>query len=209
MDVPMMTETSKDFYGYTRGDGYQAVDVPYSYGEMSMTVLLPDEGDLGALEDSLSAELLDRIMDDIEIDYVALTMPLFEFESEFKPARYPGRNGDARRLRRQSRFLRHDRLQGPVDLPCRPQGVRIGGRKRHRGGCVHGGGGHPSFRAEQRAHSRNGRPALHLPYPGHGHWHGPVPGPRDESGPGRGQRRKVNHHRQETTTTGGRASACT
>ena len=83
VDVPMMTETSKDFYGYTRGDGYQAVDVPYSYGEMSMTVLLPDEGDLGSLEDSLNAELLDQIMDDIEIDYITLTIPLFKFESEF------------------------------------------------------------------------------------------------------------------------------
>ena len=81
--VPMMTETSKDFYGYARGDGYQAVDVPYSYGEMSMTVLLPDDGELGALEDSLNADLLDQIMDDIEIDYVTLTMPLFKFESEF------------------------------------------------------------------------------------------------------------------------------
>ena len=28
--VPMMTETTKDLYGYARGDGYQAVDVPYS-----------------------------------------------------------------------------------------------------------------------------------------------------------------------------------
>ena len=39
VDVPMMTETSKDFYGYAKGDGYQAVDVPYSWGEMSMTAL--------------------------------------------------------------------------------------------------------------------------------------------------------------------------
>ena len=203
VDVPMMTETSDDFYGYARGDGYQAVDVPYSWGEMSMTVLLPDGGALAELEDSLNADLLDRIMDDIEIDYVTLTMPLFEFESEFSLRRYPGRNGDARRLRPQSRFLRHDRHQGPGDLPCRPQGVRIGGRKRHRGGCGHGGGGRASRTPGQRAHSRNGQPALHLPHPGHGHWHGPVPGPRDESGPGRGQRRKVNHHRQETTTTVG------
>ena len=48
-----------------------------------MTVLLPDGGALGPLEDSLGADLLDRIMDDIEIDYVTLTMPLFKFESEF------------------------------------------------------------------------------------------------------------------------------
>ena len=56
VDVPMMTETSKDFYGYAKGDGYQAVDVPYSWGEMSMTVLLPDEGALGDLENSLNAD---------------------------------------------------------------------------------------------------------------------------------------------------------
>ena len=83
VDVPMMTETAKASYGYAKGDGYLAVDVPYAWREMSMTVLLPDEGALGALEDSLNADLLDQIMDDIEIDYVTLTMPLFEFESEF------------------------------------------------------------------------------------------------------------------------------
>ena len=85
--VPMMTETSKDFYGYARGDGYQAVDVPYFWGEMSMTILLPDEGTLGAFEDSLDSELFDQIMDGIETDYVTLTMPLFKFESEFSLAK--------------------------------------------------------------------------------------------------------------------------
>ena len=37
-------------------DGYQAVDVPYSRGEMSMTVLLPGEGTFGEFEDSLDAD---------------------------------------------------------------------------------------------------------------------------------------------------------
>ncbi len=81
--VPMMTETTKEFYGYARGDGYQVVDVPYSWREMSMTILLPDEGALEELEGSLDSEMLNRIIDDIEIDYVILTMPLFEFESQF------------------------------------------------------------------------------------------------------------------------------
>ena len=81
--VPMMTETSKDFYGYASGDGYQAVDLPYSWGELSMTILLPDEGRLEEFEGSLDSEILDRIVDEIEIDYITLTMPLFEFESEF------------------------------------------------------------------------------------------------------------------------------
>ena len=83
VEVPMMEQTSKDFYGYARGDGYQAVDVPYYLGEMSMTILLPDEGTLEEFEDSLNTDVLDQILDDIEIDYVTLTMPLFKFESKF------------------------------------------------------------------------------------------------------------------------------
>ena len=79
----MMTETTKDFYGYARGDGYQAVDVPYSWGEMSMTILLPAKDEQEGFENSLDSEMLNRIIDDIEIDYITLTMPLFEFESEF------------------------------------------------------------------------------------------------------------------------------
>ena len=83
VDVPMMTETYRD-YGYARGDGYQVVDVPYSWGEMSMTILLPDEGTtLEEFEGSLDSELFDRIIDGIVTDWVTLTMPLFEFESDF------------------------------------------------------------------------------------------------------------------------------
>ena len=66
-----------------RDVGYQAVDLPYSWGELSMTILLPDEGGLEEFEGSLDSEMLDRIIDEIQIDYITLTMPLFEFESEF------------------------------------------------------------------------------------------------------------------------------
>ena len=83
VSVPMMTETTKDFYGYARGDGYQTVDLPYSLGELSMTILLPDQGRREEFESSLDSAMLDRIIDEIEIDYITLTMPLFEFESEF------------------------------------------------------------------------------------------------------------------------------
>jgi len=80
--VPMMTETLEHSYGYAKGDGYQAVDVPYR-GEVSMTILLPDKGKFGEFEDSLNPEVLGRILDDIEIEYITLTMPLFQFESQF------------------------------------------------------------------------------------------------------------------------------
>ena len=83
VEAPMMAETSKDFYGYAKGNGYQAVEVPYSQGEISMIILLPDEGTFGAFEGSLNADMLEQVLDDIDIDYVTLTMPLFKFESEF------------------------------------------------------------------------------------------------------------------------------
>ena len=82
VSVPMMTETNG--YGYARGDGYQAVDLPYSWGDLSMTILLPDEGNLGAFEDSLDSEMLDQIIDAVVTDAVTITMPLFEFESELR-----------------------------------------------------------------------------------------------------------------------------
>ena len=83
VEVPMMAETSRKFYGFAQGEGYQAVHVPYSLGEISMTILLPDEGTFGEFEDSLNAQVLDRIFDEIEIGNITLTMPLFELESEF------------------------------------------------------------------------------------------------------------------------------
>ena len=83
VNVPMMTETLKNSYGYAKGRSFQAVDVPYSRGEISMTILLPDKGTFPEFEASLNTGLLDRILDDIEIEYVTLTIPLFEFESQF------------------------------------------------------------------------------------------------------------------------------
>ena len=83
MGVPMMTETHHQYYGYFRGDGYQVVDVPYSGGELSLTMLLPDEGTLEAFEGSLDSGLFGQIIDGIETEWVTLTMPLFEFESQF------------------------------------------------------------------------------------------------------------------------------
>ena len=84
MSVPMMTETNG--YGYARGDGYQAVDLPYSWGDLSMTILLLHEGKLGEFEDSLDLELFDQIIDAVVTNAVTFTMPLFEFESELSLA---------------------------------------------------------------------------------------------------------------------------
>ena len=82
VEAPMM-RTSEDF-GYAAGDGYQAVDLPYAGDEMSMTVLLPDEGRFREFEESLDAALAERIIEGLGSRYVTLDLPRFEFESEFR-----------------------------------------------------------------------------------------------------------------------------
>ncbi len=81
VDVPMMS-TMNDF-GYASGEGYQAVDLPYVGDELSMTILLPDEGRFGEFEDGLEASLVDSIIGEIAVRNVDLKMPRFEFESKF------------------------------------------------------------------------------------------------------------------------------
>jgi serpin B len=79
--VPMMKQTES--FGYTDGEGYQAVELPYDGGELSMVILLPEAGNFEAFEGGLQAHQVDAIISDLQHAEVALTMPRFEFESEF------------------------------------------------------------------------------------------------------------------------------
>ncbi|MFC2026622.1 serpin family protein [Chloroflexota bacterium] len=79
--VLMMHQT--EHLGYVEGDGYQAVELSYDTKELSMVIILPEEGNFDAFEGSLDAGLVDEIISDIENTSVILTMPRFEFESEF------------------------------------------------------------------------------------------------------------------------------
>jgi serpin B len=79
--VPMMRQTTS--LGYGEGEGYQAVELPYDGGELSMVILLPEAGGLAAFEDSLDAGQVDAILDGLAYQQVTLTMPKFEFDSDF------------------------------------------------------------------------------------------------------------------------------
>jgi len=79
--VPMMRQTES--FGYAEGEGYQAVELLYDGSELSMVILLPERGRFEEFEASLSAERVDSIIGDLEDENVALTLPKFEFESEF------------------------------------------------------------------------------------------------------------------------------
>ena len=79
--VSMMRQTTR--FRYAQGDGYQAVDLPYADGDVSMTVLLPDVGRFNDFEDSLNPVLMDRVLQDLEARRVRLTMPKFELNAAF------------------------------------------------------------------------------------------------------------------------------
>ena len=83
VEAPMMTMAEAERLGYANGEGYLAVELPYRGRDMSMTILLPDAGTFREFEESLDAELVAGILGDIEREYIELTMPKFEFESEF------------------------------------------------------------------------------------------------------------------------------
>jgi serpin B len=79
--VPMMKQTRS--FGYAKGKGYQAVELLYDGDELSMVILLPASGNFAAFEEGLQAQKLSDIIGDLQSKLVHLSMPKFEFDSEF------------------------------------------------------------------------------------------------------------------------------
>lgn len=79
--VPMMEETK--YLGYAQGEGYQAVELWYEGGELSMVVLLPDAGRFEDFTSRLDAESVAAIIEGISPQEIHLTMPRFTYESWF------------------------------------------------------------------------------------------------------------------------------
>jgi serpin B len=79
--VPMMHQT--EWFNYTEGSDYQAVELPYDGNELSMLVLLPKAGQFTAFEDSLDAGKVASVVQALDNKKVVLTMPKLEFTSSF------------------------------------------------------------------------------------------------------------------------------
>jgi serpin B len=109
--IASMMEQEEDFR-YTRGDGYQAIELPYCGEELSMVILIPkkaaEQSDSGPprpptppgpstppptgpidpvhfeeFEQSLDAERFASIVTDLRLTTVHLIMPKFTYESSF------------------------------------------------------------------------------------------------------------------------------
>jgi len=79
--VPMMRQT--EAFGYAEGEGYQAVELRYDGGELSMVILLPEAGQFSSFEASLTSHQVSGIIQSLENRQVHLLMPRFEFDSDF------------------------------------------------------------------------------------------------------------------------------
>ena len=80
LNVPMMKGTAAR--AYRRGDGYQAVMLPYRDGALAMAVVLPD-GPLAALRPAIAAGGLRGLLSGASRHQVTLSMPRFRLESAF------------------------------------------------------------------------------------------------------------------------------
>jgi len=78
--VPMMRQTES--FGYTEGENYQAVELLYDGGELSMVILLPREEEFESFEAELDAQQVAKIVNDLSRTSVVLTMPKFNYESK-------------------------------------------------------------------------------------------------------------------------------
>lgn len=82
VEVPLMFR--KATFGYLAGDGFQALELAYEKGDLSMVVFLPDEvGGLRELERELTAEKLERWLGRLRKREVKAYLPRFRAESSF------------------------------------------------------------------------------------------------------------------------------
>lgn len=80
--VSMMYQ--EESFGYTEGNGYQAIELKYDSEELSMVILLPSEGNIAEFEQSLDSEMMNSIINNLEHKHVRLTLPKWEYEDSFK-----------------------------------------------------------------------------------------------------------------------------
>jgi serpin B len=81
ISVPMMRQTQ--FYRYASGENHQAIELPYTGNQISMVIILPHAGQFDSVENSLNAAEVSKIINGLNINYVNLNLPKFEFSSDF------------------------------------------------------------------------------------------------------------------------------
>ena len=80
VNVAMMRQT--EWFNYVETNEYQAVELPYDGGELSMVVVMPKGFNLINFEETLSLESIDAILASMTRTSVRLEMPRFKLEPD-------------------------------------------------------------------------------------------------------------------------------
>jgi serpin B len=79
--TPMMNQTAS--FAYAKGDGWQAVELPYAHDELAMLLIVPDQGRFADVEAQLKTGLISQAAGALTNDgEVSLSMPKFEFRTQ-------------------------------------------------------------------------------------------------------------------------------
>lgn len=78
--MPFMHQTATFSHG--AGDGYEAIELPYVGGQLSMLVIVPQEGSFESFQTRFNAGLLDSINASVSPASVVLSFPRFEFRTQ-------------------------------------------------------------------------------------------------------------------------------
>ncbi|MBN1259274.1 MAG: serpin family protein, partial [Anaerolineae bacterium] len=82
VSVPMMRWSESNGAPYLKGDGFRAVELAYEGGNAAMLLIVPDAGAFETFRKGFDAEQLAAIVEKLEQETVALTLPKFSSESE-------------------------------------------------------------------------------------------------------------------------------
>lgn len=84
VEVPMMRRIDDEaIFEYARLDDAQVLSLPYRGEEVAMTVVLPDEGKLSEVEESLDSEQLEYYRSMLDRQRVDVYLPRFKVETKY------------------------------------------------------------------------------------------------------------------------------
>ncbi len=84
IEVPMMRRTDEEaVFDYARLDDVQILSLPYKGEEVAMTIILPDRGQLEAVEASLSLEQLNYYRSALNRQRVDVYLPRFKMDTKY------------------------------------------------------------------------------------------------------------------------------
>jgi serpin B len=78
-----MMNNSKLTLPYIKGNGYQAVELPYNGNTAAMDIIMPDQGNFQSFQSTLDAQKINDIFKSMQSTSIALGLPKFTFTTNF------------------------------------------------------------------------------------------------------------------------------